>query len=409
MKNFLNKSIVTINAENYLKLLIFIAPLLNFLPGFTFDLYTPSMPALAHYYATSIAIIKNTVTATMIGFAIGGFINGILLDFFGRRRIILLGLVLYIIASIAAIFCHSIEQLLIIRFIQGFLAASFTIGCRTIVIDTFKGHQFNVAILYTSLAYGMGPIIGPFFGGILQHHLGWKANFIAYGVIGFIFLLLYSLFVNESMVTKNSFSLKRLLNSYKDLFTHRIFVAAICLVGCCQIQIMLYSTVGSFIVQDILHRTAIVYGNTALLIGFCYFSGTLTNRFLIKKFHVTHLTQIGLTLLLVGSIIQISLALFGKFDLFNMILPIMIICYSIGFIFSNLSIRCLKLFPQYGGIAASTLLCSGIGISSIGMFLISFIEINDLLRLAVIYAAILILQMIIFYGFYNSKDNVSVI
>src|SRR3990167_7747465 len=143
MKNFLNKSIFTKNSENYLKLLIIIVPLLNFLPGFTFDLYTPSMPALAHYYLTSVSIIKNTVAATLIGFAIGGFINGILLDVFGRRRIILLGLVLYIIASVSAIFCHSIEQLLIIRFIQGFLAASFTIGCRAIVIDTFKGHQFN--------------------------------------------------------------------------------------------------------------------------------------------------------------------------------------------------------------------------------------------------------------------------
>lgn len=409
MKNFLNKSIIKVNAENYLKLLIVIVPLLNFLPGFTFDLYTPSMPALAHYYLTSVSIIKNTVTATLIGFAVGGFVNGILLDIFGRRRIILLGLILYIIASIAAIFCHSIEQLLAIRFMQGFLAASFTIGCRAIVIDNFKGHQFNVAILYTSLAYGMGPIIGPFFGGILQHHLGWKANFIGYAVIGLIFLLLYSLFVNESLSTRHPFSLKRLVNSYKDLLTHRVFVAAICLVGCCQIQIMLYSTVGAFIVQNMMHRTAIVYGNTALLIGFCYFSGTLTNRFLIKKFHVTHLTQIGLTLLVIGSITQIALALFGKFDLLNLILPIMIICYSVGFIFSNLSIRCLKLFPQYGGIAASTLLCSGIGISSLGMFLISFIDIDNFMRLATIYAAILILQLIIFYGFYNSKNDVSVI
>src|SRR3990167_10202500 len=189
MQNFLNKGFITIKPEKYLKLLILLVPLLNFLPGFTFDLYTPSMPALAHYFNTSIALIKNTVTATLIGFAIGGFINCILLDEFGRRRIILLGLILYIIASIAAIFCHTITQLLIIRFIQGFTAACFTIGCRTIIIDNFKGHQFNIAMLYTSLAYGMGPIIGPFFGGILQHHVGWKANFIAYGVIGFLFLI----------------------------------------------------------------------------------------------------------------------------------------------------------------------------------------------------------------------------
>ena len=405
MKNFLNKSIFTINAKNYLKFLIIIVPLLNFLPGFTFDLYTPSMPALAHYYATSVAVIKNTVTATLIGFAIGGFINGILLDVFGRRRIILLGLVLYIVASITAIFCHSIEQLLIIRFMQGFLSASFVVGCRAIVIDTFKGHQFNVAMLYTSLAYGMGPVIGPFFGGILQHHLGWKANFIAYGVIGFLFLLLYAIFVDESLPARHSFSLKRLLNSYKDLLTHRIFVAAICLVSCCQIQLMLYSTVGAFIVQNLLHYTAIVYGNTALLIGFFYFIGTLTNRFLIKKFHVVHLSQMGLILLAVSLLVQMLLAEFGKFNLFNLVMPVMMICYSIGFIFPTLSIRCLKIFPQYAGVATSILIAFGLAMTSIGMFLISFIDINGLMRLASIYSVVLILQLIIFYGFYSSKNH----
>lgn len=169
-------------------------------------------------------------------------------------------------------------------------------------------------------------------------------------------------YVNESLHVRNLFSLKRLLNSYKDLLTHRVFVAAICLVGCCQIQLMLYSTVGAFIVQDILHQTAIVYGNTALLVGFFYFSGTLTNRFLIKKFHVTHLTQIGLTLLIASSTVEITLALFGKFNLFNLIFPII-------------------------------------------MFLISFIAINDLMRLALIYAAVIIIQLIIFYGFYHSKNH----
>src|SRR3990167_2110892 len=333
MKNFLNKSVIQLNVENYLKLLIVIVPLLNFLPGLTFDLYTPSMPALAHYFLTSVAIVKNTVTATLIGFAIGGFLNGIVLDILGRRRIILFGLFLYVVASIMAIFCHSIGQLLLIRFIQGFLASAFTIGCRAIIIDKLKGHQFNVAMLYTSLAYGIGPIIGPFIGGILQHHLGWKANFIAYGIMGFLFLCLYALFVSESIPKKTGFSIGRLYKTYKELLSHRVFIVSIFLVCCCQIQLLLYSTVGAFLVENILHRTAIVYGNTALLSGLCYFSGTLTNRFLIKKWHVHHLSQIGIILLAISSAIQMLLAHFGKFDLVNLIIPIMMICYCLGIIF----------------------------------------------------------------------------
>src|SRR3990167_8478453 len=292
MKNFLNNSFITIKKEDYLKLIIILVPLLNLMPGFNFDLYTPSMPALAHYFATSVSVIKNTVTSTLIGFAI----------------------------------------------------------------------------------------------------------------MGFIFFCLYAVFVEESIVLRNSFSPKRLYRTYKELLTHRVFIVSIFLVGCCQIQLMTYATVGSFIVQNILHRTAIVYGNSALLIGVCYFSGTLTNRFLIKKWHVHHLSQMGLILLVLSSTLQLLLAHFGKFDLFNLVLPVMMICYCLGILFPTLSLRSLKIFPQYAGIATSVLICFGLGIASIGMFLISFIDINDLMRLSLIFLSVTILHCIAFYGFLNKRD-----
>lgn len=404
MKKFLHSGVVTIDPENYIKLLIIIVPLLNFLPGFTFDLYTPSMPALSVYYLASIATIKNTVTATLIGFAIGGFISGIVIDAFGTRRIILLGLFFYIITSALAVFCHSIQQLMLVRFAQGLLSGAFTIGCRTIIVDTLKGHQFNVAILYTSLSFGIGPIIGPFIGGILQHHFGWQANFIAYAIMGFIFLLLFSLFISESAKQYNPFSLKRLQKTYKDLLTHKIFISSILLSSCCRIQLILYATVGAFFVQNILHCTAIVFGNTALLVGLSYFLGTLVNRFLIKKWHVNYLMQIGLILLVISSAVQILLALSGELNLLNLVSPVMMICFGIGFINSNLSIRWLKIFPHYAGAATSILISCGLVISSIGIFLISFIDVDDLIRLSAIFAVILAIQLIIFYGFFDRKE-----
>lgn len=404
MKKYINDSIFQINPKNYLKLIIIIVPILNFLPGFTFDLYTPSMPALAHYFLTSITIVKNTVTATLIGFSIGGIISGVLLDVFGRRRIILLGLLLYVIASITAIFCHSIHQLLAVRFIQGFLAACFTIGCRAIIIDQLKGHQFNVAMLYVSLAYGMGPIIGPFIGGILQHHFGWKANFIAYAVIAFLFLCLYALLVSESMPKQDKFSFKRLYSTYRKLLMHRVFIVSILIVGCCQIQLLLFSTVGAFIVENILHKTAIIFGNSALLIGCSYFLGNLTNRLLIKKYHVHYLAHLGVFLLLFASIVQLAVSHFAKLNLYSLVAPIMMIGYSLGIIFPTLSLRALKIFPQYAGMATSVLIAFGLALSSAGMFIISFIDVDDLMRLSLIFSTVTVLQMILFYGLIKRED-----
>ena len=253
------------------------------------------------------------------------------------------------------------------------------------------------------MAFSLGPIIGPFIGGILQHHLGWQANFIAYAVLGFVFLLLYALFIKDGVQKNNSFSSLRFSKIYHDLLTHKTFIAGIFLTSCCRIQLILYATVGAFLVQNILHHTAIVYGNTALLVGTSYFLGTLINRFLIKKYHVNNLMQTGLILLIISSIFQILGSLFLNLNLFSLIFPIMMICFSVGFINSNLSIRCRKIFTHYASVATSTLTCSALAISALGIFLINFVDINNLIKLSTIFASILIIQLIIFYGFFDRK------
>lgn len=398
MKNLLNESVFSVKTEIYLTLLIFIAPLLNFLSGITFDLYTPSLPALANYYAVSMLIVKNTVTATLIGFALGCLIGGVLLDVFGRRRIILLSLLLYTLVSLMAIVCHSIEQLMLVRFLQGLLVAAVSIGCRTIVIDSFTGHRYTVALLYTSLAYGLGPIIGPFIGGILQYHFGWKLNFLAYAFLALLLFLVFTLYVKESIALRQTFSLKRISKSYVTVIKHPIFMAAIVIVGCCQVELLLYSTVGSFIVENTLHRSAIVYGNTALLVGCCYLIGTMTNRVFIKRFHLHHLTHFGFLLMMIAVLTQISLACFSKLSLLTVIAPIMLICYGHGFIIPNIFVRSLKIFPGQAGIATAALTCLAIALTAIGMFIVSHINANSLANLAAIFAVLLTLQLAVFYG-----------
>ena len=398
MKNLLNNSLCPIKPETYLTLLIFLAPLLNFLSGITFDLYTPSMPALADYYSASMTAIKNTVTVTLIGYAIGCLIAGVLLDTFGRRRIILLALLSYAIVSLIAMFCQSIEQLMIVRCLQGLLVANVSVGCRAIIVDSFTGHRYIIALLYASLAYGFGPIVGPFIGGILQYHFGWKMNFFAYALFGMILFLIFAVYVNETIPARQTFSLNRLLKNYVIILKHPIFTATILIGGFCNIQLFTYSTIGSFIVENTLQRSAILYGNTALLVGCCYLAGVLTNRFFVKKFHSHHLTHTGFCLIILGVIIQLSFAWLSTLNLFTLIFPIMIVCYSQGFIFPNILGRSLKIFPNQAGVATSILYCLVISISGLGIFAMNHINVDNLANLAYIFLFLLIVQLIVFYG-----------
>lgn len=402
MNNFLKTPILKTKPENYLALLLVFAPVLNFLSGITFDLHAPSIPAIADYFSAPISSAKNTITISLLGFSIGCIIFGTLLDLFGRRSIIILSLLIYTIASFLALTCHSIEQLLVIRFLQGFSVSCVSIGCRTIVIDHFTGHQFKIAMLYTSLAFGLGPIIAPFVGGILQHYYGWKANFIAYGVVSFTLMLIFILYISESKQSLEKFSFKQIFFNYVKAARHYVFAPGIMILGLSQVQLLVYTVTGAVLVENVLQRSAITYGNSALLISCGYLLGTLTNRFLIKRFTLVTLINLGFSILLFGLSLQIIFALFFKLNLLTLILPIFIIGFSQGFVFINVFTSCLKLSSGSAGIATALFTAGVILMGTLGANIMSHLNIINLANLTMIFTSAAVLQWLTFFFFFRN-------
>lgn len=402
MRNLLRNSIIEIKADNYLSLLIVLAPLLNFLSGITFDLHAPSLPAIATYFSAPISAAKNTITVSLLGFSIGCLLFGTLLDIFGRRPIILLGLFLYTTVSFSALACDTINELLLVRFIQGLSVSCLSIGCRTIIIDNFTGHQFKVALLYTSLSFGIGPIVAPFIGGFLQYHFGWKANFIAYGITSFILMIVFLLYVSESKKDYVAFSFKSMVLNYVNLLRHSIFIPGIMISGISQVQLLVYTTTGAFLIENVLHRSAIIYGNSALVISFGYLLGTLTNRFLIKHVQINYLIILGFLLLFFAIIAQVIFALTGQLNLFTIIFPITLIGYSNGFIFINVLSCCLRL-PGNAGVATAVFTSAIMVIGTLGTYVVSHVIVDNLAHLATIFGVSAVIQLAIFFLFFKKS------
>ncbi|MCH9645000.1 MAG: MFS transporter [Gammaproteobacteria bacterium] len=395
----LKQPVLNVQGEHYLVMLIIIAPLLNFLSGISIDLYAPSLPAIMNHFHTSMMLVKNTITVTMIGFAIGCIFFGALIDIIGRRKTILFGLSLFIAFSIAAIGARSINELMFIRFIQGIMISTASIGARALVVDNFTGKRFNIAIVYTSVTYASGPVIAPFVGGILQYHFGWKANFIAYAFFGFILIAAFGLFVREKSRTIQRFSLTHVLKQYQKILSNKTFILGAAILGTVFIEQMIYPILGPFIIENTLHHTSITYGNTALLVGSSYLVGTLTNRMLLGRFSPQQLVQIGFTILILGTLIQLFFAIFLPLSLLTFILPIAVIDFSLGFIFSNILGACLKLFPENVGIASAVQICFLMIVGAIGTLMISHFNIVHLLGLTIIYLIVVILQLMLFFTF----------
>lgn len=401
LKNTSKESIIKISPEKYLAVLMIIAPLLNFLSGITFDLQAPSLPAIATYFSAPISAAKDTITISLFGFSIGCIIFGNLLDIFGRRPTILLGFLIYCVSSFAAPFCHSITELLFVRFLQGFSVSSLSIGCRTIIIDNFTDHDFKVAMLYSSLAFGLGPVIAPFFGGFLQYHFGWKANFVAYGVVSLIMMILFVLLVNESQKNLIKFSIKNTLGNYKNVLMQRAFIPGFLVAGISQVQLLVYTTTGAFIVEHVFHRTAIAYGNSALIVSCGYLFGTLTNRFMIKKFLTHELIRFGIILLFFSIMLELIFSLLNIFNFITLILPILLIGFANGFIFINLFSACLRLTTVAAGVATALFTSAVLLIGAIGTGIISHISTATLSHLFEIFGISFIFQLLIYTVFFR--------
>ncbi len=405
MRTVLQKPLVTIREATYTRLLMILAPLLNFLSGITFDLHAPSLPAMAVYFAAPISSVKNTISVTMFGFAIGCLIFGALLDTIGRRPSIIAGLLLYTLASFTAVFTYHIDQLLCIRFIQGIAVSAMSVGSRALIMDNFTGHEFKVGLLYTSFAFGLGPIIAPFIGGYLQDHLGWQANFVAYGIVSLILLAIFATCVVETKTQPSRFSFFGLLNNYLEVLKNRSFIPGIIIGGISQVQLLTYTTVGAFLVENILHRSATTYGQTALLVSCGYLCGTLTNRLLIKNFKLSTLLSIAFSVLFIAILLGLLFIFTTGITLTSLVLPTFIVGFANGFLFINALTCCLSYATKAGTLTA-LFTCAIMLIGALGTYIVSYAHVVHLRDLITIFGLSTAIAFVVFiFGFRKIADG----
>ena len=407
MKLYRDRALVRCAPSTYLTVLTLLAGVLNFLCGINIDIYSPSMPTLAEFFNVSASMMKNTITITLIGWTIGVLFFGVLSDSLGRKKILAFGLFFYTLVSFLAPFCHVMVLLMLVRFIQGLMVASVTIGCRALLIDSIKGRRFNIALLYTSIGFGLGPIIGPYIGGVLQTYVGWQANFVALGVVSLCLFVILMLFIDESIGHRHPLQLKNAFLRIKTLCQHKMFVIGGLILGIIQIEITLYPTVGPFIVEGILQKSVLTYSKTALLMGASYLSGTLTNRFLLHYFEPKRICDAACVVMLLSLALSILLSAFSHLNLVTLILPIFILCFSAGLVFGNVMAKNLQQFMQHAGIAIALQTMLLLLMSAIGTFIISHIHIEKLSQLTAIFWVLISFEVVILC-YYRRMFNKSV-
>ncbi|UNJ81088.1 multidrug effflux MFS transporter (plasmid) [Bacillus sp. CMF21] len=172
---------------------------LALLGPFTIDMYLPSFPTIVKEYSTTASLVQISLTTCLLGLGLGQLIIGPMSDVLGRRKPLLIFLIMYLLASVVCAFAPNIYFFIGARFLQGFAAAGGLVISRAIVRDVYSGRELTKFFALLMAVSNLGPIIAPIAGGSILSFTNWTGVFIVLACIGMVLFLIISLKLEETL------------------------------------------------------------------------------------------------------------------------------------------------------------------------------------------------------------------
>jgi Bcr/CflA subfamily drug resistance transporter len=320
------------------------------LPQMAIDMYLPSWPSMVHALHSNRFLLQFSLTIYILFLGIAQLIYGPLSDRFGRRPMLLIGISIFFLSSVACMFVDSVYPLLVLRAIQGLgMGCGFAIAS-AILADVFKGHQLAKMASYSAMVYSTALIFAPAIGGYVQHYLGWQANFAIMAVYALILLVFIYFFIFETRAIKHTgtVSPRSILRKYTALFSNPAFIGCVLCLILAYGAMITFNVVGPFLLQESFHVPVVVYGKLLFLVGLSYFLGATINSRLVSHTTIHVLIILGLGLMSVSGIGLLLTSVMAYLDLSRVIVFVCLAMLSLGLIYPNCFAYALDLSPDKG-------------------------------------------------------------
>lgn len=322
---------------------------------FSTDMYLPGFLAIAKGLKTDIAHVGLSLTSYFIGVSIGQIVYGPLLDRYGRKNPLLLGFLVYTVASLGCAFSPTIHVLVAMRFFAGFGACVGMVGSRAVVRDLFSGTEMARMLSLLMMVFGIAPIVAPTIGSFMVSAFSWQYIFLLLAAIGFLIFLAMGRFLRETKGRDASISLhpKNVILEYVDVFRNRAFVTYGLAAAAATAGFFSYIAGSAFVYMKLLGFTEIEFG---LIYGGNVVGLVLSNqvnRVLLKRHGASQVlrTVTAAQFLLIMFLVIGGLTGFaGKAAILGLIF-----CYLFGFgcVMSNAIALALEPFTRNAGTASA--------------------------------------------------------
>ncbi|GLK81605.1 multidrug effflux MFS transporter [Methylopila turkensis] len=318
------------------------------------DMYLPSLPHLTAALGASPAGGQMTLSAFLLGFALGQIVYGPLSDARGRKPTLLASLALFTFGSALCAVAPSIEMLIAARFVQALGGAGSVVLARSIVRDLYSGPRAARELARMATILGVVPAAAPLIGGVLETQFGWRATFALLTVVlGLEMLVVAALLPETLRVRASSLSVRAALASYGVLLRHKGFLSYLGLTVIAFGGLFAYISTSSFILQSVYGLSEIAYG-AAFAIGVIGFiGGTLTAGPLVRTRGLDGAIGVGSAAVACGGALMLALVLFAPPTPASIVVPMMVYLFGVGLVMPQSMASALQPFPERAGAASS--------------------------------------------------------
>lgn len=338
------------------RLLPWLLLLLTTFGPISMDLYLPALPALTAELDAHTSIAQLTVTACLIGLAIGQLISGPISDQFGRRRILLIGVVAYIVTSVLCAISPSIEILILVRFVQGLAGGVGIVIAQAAGRDVFDGKELIRFYGRLTVTGSMTAIVGPMLGGFLNTFTDWRGLFAFLAILGVLILIAILVVFRETLPIEQRTrgGLGQTMRDFRILVGDRIFVGAVLNQGFMYAAVFAYLSGSTFVLQDIYGLSPQWYAASFALnnVG-GVIAGWLGAR-LAERWSVIGSLVIGIVLGAAGAL-GLLLAGLAYVPVWVVILALFLLASGVLFTSPPATTLALAEYPQMAGTAGSLL------------------------------------------------------
>ncbi|HET7381790.1 MAG TPA: multidrug effflux MFS transporter [Pseudolabrys sp.] len=321
----------------------------------TTDMYLPSLPDIARQLDASTAQVQLTISAYLIGFAVGQIFYGPVSDRHGRKTVLIAAIVLYCVASLACALSTSIEMLIVARAFQALGGSGGIVLTRAIVRDIYSGARAGRELSLIGSVMALAPVLAPIAGGLVQTGFGWRATFLTLVIIGLLGAAIVLLLLPETLNARAAepVSMRSMFRSYRVVARNPSYLAYLGIASASYAGLFAWISGAAFVLQNLYGLTPFDFGVAFALGSIGYMTGSALAARMVVKVGLDGMLGIGGCACAAGGLGMVVAVAFGLTSFLSLVLPVAVYLAGLGMVLPQGIAGAMTPFPERAGAASS--------------------------------------------------------